>query len=92
MMSNEFFHSALGEMHNFVSQLYHIVFTTVGSKYPHGKFVNAMCFALLTAVRIRNLQKDNERYHWLHSIALILFNGYGGGIATPVLMGQLINE
>ena len=88
MMSNEIIHNAFGEMHNIASHVYYLVFTTVGSKYPHGRFVNAMCFALLTAVRIRNLQKDNERYHWLHSIALILFNGYGGGIATPVLMGE----
>jgi hypothetical protein len=62
--------------------------TCVMTQYPHGKLVNSMCFALVTAVRIRNMQ--TERYHWLHSFALILFNGFGGGIATPVLMGELL--
>ena len=70
------------------SEFKSLLMTCVMTQYPHGKLVNSMCFALVTAVRIRNTQP--ERFHWLHSFALILFNGFGGGIATPVLMGKLL--
>lgn len=68
------------------SEFKSFLMTCVMTQYPHGKLVNSMSFALVTAVRIRNTQP--ERFHWLHSFALILFNGFGGGIATPVLMGK----
>jgi hypothetical protein len=59
----------------------------VASTYPHARLINSMCFALSAAIRIRSQQKD-KKFYWLHAFALILFAGYGGGLFTPVLMGE----
>lgn len=63
--------------------------TIVASGYPHGKFLNSVGFAMCASLRVRASFK-NERPFWLYSLALILFTGYGGGIAAPIMMGRPI--
>ncbi|KAJ1398001.1 hypothetical protein B484DRAFT_458599, partial [Ochromonadaceae sp. CCMP2298] len=43
--------------------------------------VNASC-----AVYAANLGKPKQ--YWLHTLVLVLFTGFGGGIITPVLLGR----
>ncbi len=66
-----------------------LLYTVVLSNYPHGKIMNSICFALCAALKVKVAFKD-QRPFWLHSLAMILFTGYGGGIAAPMMMGACI--
>lgn len=59
----------------------------VASNYPHGKILNSVGFALSASVKVRLQRKEGEKVHWLYTLAMILFTGYGGGIAAPMMMG-----
>ena len=60
----------------------------VASSYPYGKILNSIGFALSAAVKIRSQRKPGEKVYWLYTLAMILFTGYGGGIAAPMMMGK----
>lgn len=62
----------------------------VASNYPHGKFLNSVGFAMSASVRVRLQRKPGEKMHWLYTLAMILFTGYGGGIAAPMMMGKCL--
>lgn len=59
----------------------------VASNYPHGKVLNSVGFALSASVKVRLQRKEGEKVYWLYTLAMILFTGYGGGIAAPMMMG-----
>lgn len=64
----------------------------VASNYPHGKILNSIGFALAASVKVRLQRKAGERPYWLYTLAMILFTGYGGGIAAPIMMGNAFND
>jgi hypothetical protein len=69
-------------------ELKSLLYTLVLSNYPHGKIMNSICFALCAALKVKVAFKDQKPF-WLHSLAMILFTGYGGGIAAPIMMGAV---
>ena len=49
--------------------------------------------SLAAAMRIRMRRKDKEEeLYWLHSLLLVIFNGFSGGMVVPALVKSNYNQ
>jgi hypothetical protein len=72
----------------FVSHNYFIQFQPQYNTLPQRSCQPNISFSTNPPHTVRARQNGTKPYYWLHSYVLVLLSGFGGGILTPLFLGQ----